>query len=72
VLAGLALDKGSITVTWHSQCDFSLLSARYKLLGKEAIADKQFVESSLPSATFGKASAEYLRHGKEVCSRSVG
>jgi hypothetical protein len=72
VLAGLTLDKGSVTVTWHSHCDFSLSSARYKLLDKEDIADKQFVKSSLLSATLGKASAEYLRHGKEVCSGSVG
>jgi hypothetical protein len=54
------LGKGSVTVTWRRDGDFSLPSvkwhsanslpsARQKVLGKEAIADVQFVERSLPS-----------------------
>jgi hypothetical protein len=35
-----------------------LPSARQKVLGKEAIADVQFAERSLPSVTLGKAFAE--------------
>jgi hypothetical protein len=35
-----------------------LPSARQKLLGKEAVADVQFAERSLPSVTLGKAFAE--------------
>jgi hypothetical protein len=50
-------------------------SARQKVLGKEAVADVQFVERSLPSVTLGKAFAECkiafaecLRHSaKELC-----
>jgi hypothetical protein len=41
---------------WHSAK--TLPSARQKVLGKEAVADVQFVERSLPSVTFGKAFAE--------------
>jgi hypothetical protein len=36
----------------------SLPSARQKVLGKEAVADVQFAERSLPSVTLGKAFAE--------------
>jgi hypothetical protein len=41
---------------WHSTK--SLPSARQKVLGKETVADVQFVERSLPSVTLGKAFAE--------------
>jgi hypothetical protein len=84
------LGKGSVTVTWRRDGDFSLPSvkwhsanslpsvkwhsanslpsARQKVLGKEAVADVQFVERSLPSVTLGKAFAECLRHSaKELC-----
>jgi hypothetical protein len=53
-----ALGKGSVTVTWRRDSDFSLPSARQKVLGKEAVADVQFAERSLPSVTLGKAFAE--------------
>jgi hypothetical protein len=63
------LGKGSITVTWRRDGDFSLpsvrwhsakslSSARQKVLGKEVVADVQFTERSLPSVTLGKAFAE--------------
>jgi hypothetical protein len=56
-----ALGKGFVTVTWHRDGDFSLPSAKWhstkslpsarqKVLGKEAVADVQFAERSLPSA----------------------
>jgi hypothetical protein len=53
----------------------SLSSARQKVLGKEAVADVQFAERSLPSVTLGKAFAECKiafvecpRHSvKELC-----
>jgi hypothetical protein len=80
------LGKGSVTITWHRDNDFSLPStkwhsanslpsARQKVLGKEAVADVQFAERSLPSVTLGKAFAECfssfaecLRHSaKELC-----
>jgi hypothetical protein len=69
------LGKGSVTVTWHRDSDFSLPSARQKVLGKEAVADVQFAERSLPSVTLGKVFAECflgfaecLRHSaKEQC-----
>jgi hypothetical protein len=69
------LDKGSVTVTWRRDDDFSLPSARQKVLGKEAVADVQFAERSLPSVTLGKVFAECficfaecLRHStKELC-----
>jgi hypothetical protein len=80
------LGKGSITVTWRRDGDFSLPStkwhstkslpsARQKVLGKEAIADVQFAERSLPSVTLDKVFAECficfaecLRHStKELC-----
>jgi hypothetical protein len=35
-----------------------LPSARQKVLGKEAVADVQFAERSLPSVTLGKGFAE--------------
>jgi len=65
----LALGKGSVTVTWRRDGDFSLPSAKWhsakslpsarqKVLGKEAVADVQFAERSLPSVTLGKAFAE--------------
>jgi hypothetical protein len=41
---------------WHSAK--ALPSARQKVLGKEAVADVQFAERSLPSVTLGKAVAE--------------
>jgi hypothetical protein len=64
-----ALDKGSVTVTWRHDGDFSLpsvkwhsanslSSARQKVLGKEVVADVQFAEHSLSSVTLGKAFAE--------------
>jgi hypothetical protein len=64
-----ALGKVSVTVTWRSDGDFSLPSviwhsakslpsARQIVLGKEAVADVQFAERSLPSVTLGKAFAE--------------
>jgi hypothetical protein len=37
--------------------DFSLTSARQKVLGKEAIVDVQFAETSLSNVTLGKAFA---------------
>jgi hypothetical protein len=63
------LGKGSVTVTWRRDSDFSLPSvkwhsanslpsARQKVLDKEAVVDVQFVERSLPSVTLGKAFAE--------------
>jgi hypothetical protein len=74
------LGKGSVTVTWRRDGDFSLPStqlpsARQKILGKETAADVQFAERSLPSVTLGKAFAECkiafaecLRHTtKELC-----
>jgi hypothetical protein len=53
----------------------ALPSARQKVLDKEAVADVQFAERSLPSVTLGKAFAECkiafaecLRHSaKELC-----
>jgi hypothetical protein len=56
-----ALGKGSVTVTWRRDGDFSLPSARQKVLGKDAVADEQFAERSLPSVTLGKAFAECKR-----------
>jgi hypothetical protein len=64
-----ALGKGSVTVTWRRDGDFSLPSAKWhsakslpsarqKVLGKEAVADVQFAERSLPSVTLGKGFAE--------------
>jgi hypothetical protein len=53
-----ALGKGSVTVTWRRDGDFSLPSARQKVLGKEAVADVQFAERSLPSVTLDKTFAE--------------
>jgi hypothetical protein len=52
-----ALGKGSVAVTWRRDGDFSLPSARQKVLGKEAVADVQS-ERSLPSVTLSKAVAE--------------
>jgi hypothetical protein len=71
-----ALGKGSVTVTWRRDGDFSLPSARQKVLGKDAVADVQFADRSLPSVTLGKAFAECkiafalcLRHtAKELIS----
>jgi hypothetical protein len=54
----MTLGKGSVTVTWRRDGDFSLPSARQIVLGKEAVADVQFTERSLPSVTLGKAFAE--------------
>jgi hypothetical protein len=55
-----ALGEGSVTVTWRRDGDFSLPSAKWhsakslpsarqKVLGKDAVADVQFAERSLPS-----------------------
>jgi hypothetical protein len=85
------LGKGSVTITWHRDDDFSLPStkwhsanslpiARQKVLGKEAVADVQFAERSLPSVTLGKVFAvcflgfaECLRHSaKELCPVVAG
>jgi hypothetical protein len=74
-----ALGKGSVTVTWRCDGDFSLpsakwhsakflSSARQKVLGKEVVADVQFAECSLPSVTLGKAFAE-CRIAFAVCLR---
>jgi hypothetical protein len=52
------LGKGSVTVTWRRDGDFSLPSVRQKVLGKEAVVDVQFAERSLPSVTLGKVFAE--------------
>jgi hypothetical protein len=63
------LGKGSVTVTWRHDGDFSLPSdkwhstnslpsARQKVLGKEAVVNVQFAEHPLPSVTLGKAFAE--------------
>jgi hypothetical protein len=83
------LGKGSVTITWRRDGDFSLpsvkrhsanslSSARQKVLGKEAVADVQFVERSLPSVTLGKAFAECkivfaecLRHSAKKLSSVV-
>jgi hypothetical protein len=73
------LGKGSVTVTWRRDGDFtwpstkwhsvnSLPSARQKVLGKEVVADVQFAERSLPSVTLGKAFAEcFSVSAKELC-----
>jgi hypothetical protein len=63
-----ALGKGSVTVTRRRDGDFSLPSARQKVLDKEAVADVQFAERSLPSVTLGKAFAE-CRIAFAVCLR---
>jgi hypothetical protein len=63
------LGKGSVTVTWRRDDDFSLPStkwhsanslpsARQKVLGKVVVADVQFAERSLPSVTLGKVFTE--------------
>jgi hypothetical protein len=45
-----------------------LPSARRKVLGKEAVADVQFAERSLPSVTLGKAFAECkIASAKKLC-----
>jgi hypothetical protein len=68
------LGKGSVTVTWRRDGDFSWPSVKWhsatrqKVLDKETAADVQFAERSLPSVTLGKAFAECLRHtAKELC-----
>jgi hypothetical protein len=64
-----ALGEGSVTVTCRRDGDFSLPSAKWhsakflpsarqNVLGKDAVADVQFAERSLPSVTLGKAFAE--------------
>jgi hypothetical protein len=63
-----ALGKGSVTVTWRRDGDFSLPSARQIVLGKEAVADVQFTDRSLPSVTLGKAFAE-CKFAFAVCLR---
>jgi hypothetical protein len=65
VHAGLALDKGSVTI-----------ACRYKVLGKKVISDKLFIEPSLPSGTLGKGFDECFRGfaealDKELCSGSA-
>jgi hypothetical protein len=47
-----------------------LSSARQKVLDKEAVADVQFAERSLPSATLGKAFAE-CKIAFAVCLRHM-
>jgi hypothetical protein len=65
----MALGIVSVAVTWHRDGDFSLpstkwhstktlSSARQKVLGKEAIADVQFTETSFSVVTLGKAFTE--------------
>jgi hypothetical protein len=80
------LGKGSVSVTWRRDGDFSLPSTKWhsanslpsaqqKVIGKEAVADVQFAERSLPSVTLDKVFAECflgfaecLRHSaKELC-----
>jgi hypothetical protein len=52
------LGKGSVTITWRRDGDFFLQSnmpsARQKVLDKDAVANVQFAERSLPSVTLGK------------------
>jgi hypothetical protein len=67
-VSGEALGKGSVTVTWRRDGDFSLPSARQKVLGKETVADVQFAERSLPSVTLGKGFTECKR-AFAVCLR---
>jgi hypothetical protein len=66
------LCKGSVTITWRRDGDFSLPStkwhsanslpsARQKVLGKEAVADVQFAERSLPSVFRALPSASSTR-----------
>jgi hypothetical protein len=70
---GRTLGKGSITVTWRRDVDFSLPSTRWhsakplpspsvrqKVLGNEAVADVQFTETYLPKVTLGKEFVEYF------------
>jgi 5,10-methenyltetrahydromethanopterin hydrogenase len=59
---GRTLGKGSITVTWRRDVDFSLPSpsVRQKVLGNEAVADVQFTETYLPKVTLGKEFIEYF------------
>jgi hypothetical protein len=75
-----ALGKGSVTVTWRRNGDFSLPSAKWhsakslpsarqKVLGKEAVADVQFAERSLPSVTLGLCRVSET-HGKGADSGS--
>jgi hypothetical protein len=82
-LPSVTLDKGSVTVTWRRDGDFSLpsvkrhsanslSSARQKVLGKEAVADIQFAERSLPSVTLGKAFAECKIAFVECLRHSAG
>jgi hypothetical protein len=76
----LSPSLGAVTVTFlcrvsNGTRQNSLPSARQKVLSKEAVADVQFAERSLPSVTLGKAFAECkiafaecLRHStKELC-----
>jgi hypothetical protein len=51
-------NKSSFAVCSFCDGDFSLPSARQKVLGKEVVADVQFAERSLPSVTLVKAFAE--------------
>lgn len=61
-MLGRTLGKGSITVTWRRDVDFSLPSpsVRQKVLGNEAVADVQFTETYLPKVTLGKEFVEYF------------
>jgi hypothetical protein len=62
------LGKGSVTVAWHRDGDFSLSSTKWhsanslpsarQVLGKETVADVQFAERSLLSVTLDKVFAE--------------
>jgi hypothetical protein len=55
------LGKGSVTVTYHCHVDFFLSSIRHKVLGKEAVADVQFIKSYLSSVTLDKKFDECYR-----------
>jgi hypothetical protein len=57
----VALGKVFVTVTWHHDGDFSLSTARQKVLSKEFIADVQFAETSLLSGFEALPSASGTR-----------
>jgi hypothetical protein len=69
VPTGLALNKGSITIASCCHDDFSLPSARHKVLYQDIVVDKLFTDASLPSTTLGKQLAECYR-GKKLSSSS--
>jgi hypothetical protein len=65
------LGQSSVTVIWHRPDDFSLPGARHKVLDKEVVADVQFIDSSLPSVTLGKAFVERYRGFAECLRHST-